>query len=371
MRTEKDVLKALRDGNVALPPLRARLVEPQPKLRALAGDRYQPDAIIELARRSGRPRRWKFLAELKAQSTPQAFDNALRDIQPAAAKTGMNPMIVLPYLSPENLARLEQADVSGLDLCGNGVITVPGELLVVRTGQPNRFPRSEPIRNVYRGDSSLVGRSFLLRPTYGAVGQIVTTIKSSGADISFATVSKVLKTLEADLIVGRSQEQGIQLLQADKLLDELAANYRAPKVIERRIGKLTISSERELPQAVMEGARRIGANLILTGAASASRYSVLAREPIVAVYCNVSPTDVLAAVGGRFEETDRFPNVDLIHTEDRPPYFDAATEGGIGYSSPVQAYLELMAGGDKRQRETADQVRQYVLRRVREYRPRA
>jgi len=33
----------------------------------------------------------------------------------------------------------------------------------------------------------------------------------------------------------------------------------------------------------------------------------------------------------------------------------------------VQTYLELMSG-DKRQRGTAGQVREYVLRRVREYR---
>jgi hypothetical protein len=360
--TEEDILRALGAGEVALPPLAVRLVERRPRLRALGDGSYQPDALVEISRKR---RRWKFAAELKANSTPRAFDAALSAIRPAADKAKLLPLIVVPYLSPDNLARLETEGVSGLDLCGNGVVTVADELLVMRTGQPNRYPRSEPIRNVYRGDSSFVGRAFLVQPVYGAVGEIVTTVTRGGGEISFATVSKVLKTLEADLIVGRSSAE-IRLLQADKLLDELAENYRPPKAVERFVGNVALG-ERELAPALKKGAQRIGARLVFTGAASAPRYSVLAREPVVAAYCDVAPNDLLSAAAVTFEETDRFPNVDLTWTRDGLPYFDTAVDDGVPSASPVQSYLELMAG-DKRQRETAAQVRDYVLRRVREYR---
>jgi len=362
MVTEEKILRALAEGKVDLPPLAVSLIERKPQPRVLARDPYRPDALIGVA--WGR-RRWRFLAELKTTATPLAFEAALGAVRPAATKTQLNPMVVVPYLSAENLTRLEEAGVSGLDLCGNGVIAVPGEVLVVRTGQPNRFPRSEPIRNVYRGDSSLVGRVFLAKPIYRAVGQIVTAIQERGGSITFATVSKVLKTLQADLIVGRSSDQ-ITLLQAGKLLDQLATNYRPPKVVERWVGKVTVA-ERELPKALAEAARRIGSRLLLTGAASASRYSVLGREPVLVVYCTVAPREVLSAMGTKFEETDRFPNVDLTCTNDGPPYFESASQDGVEYASPVQAYLELMSG-DKRQRETAEQVRQYVLTRVGKYR---
>jgi len=356
--TEEDIYRALDDGKISLSPLVVRLLEREPTLRALGDSPYRPDALVEVSQDR---RRWKFLAELKAASTPQAFNNAIAAIQPAAAKAKFLPMIIMPYLSHENIVCLGVKGISGLDLCGNGVVTIGSELFVARTGQPNLYPRSEPIRNVYRGDSSLVGRAFLIKPTYNAVGEIVTTVKRGGGDISFATVSKVLKTFEADLIVGRSAE-GIRLLQADKLLDELAANYRPPKVVDRYVGKVALN-ESELIQAL----GRSEARLVLTGAASAARYSVLAREPIVAAYCTVAPKDVLSALGANFEETDRFPNVDLAFTRDGLPYFDSATEDGVPYASPVQTYLELMSG-DKRQRGTAGQVREYVLRRVREYR---
>jgi hypothetical protein len=362
MLAEKDIFKALKNGKVALPPLIVSLIEHEPKLRAFANDSYRPDALVVVA--NGR-RRWKFLAELKAVATAKAFENACAAIKPASAKVKLNPMIVLPYLSPENLAELESTGVSGIDLCGNGIIAVPGELLVLRTGQPNRFPRTEPIRNVYRGDSSLVGRVFLSQPIYNAVGEIVSAVKRRGSNISFPTVSKVLKTFEADLIIERSRDK-TKLLQADKLLDQLVANYRPPKVTERYVGKVALG-ERELPLALTEAASRLGAKFTLAGTTSAGRYSVLAREPVVAAYSDVSPNDLLSALGVKFEETNRFPNIDLMSTDDSLPYFEPATDAGVIYASPVQTYLELMAG-DKRLRETADQVREFVLNRVREYR---
>jgi hypothetical protein len=361
MPTEEDMFKALEGGKVQLPPLTMRLVQREPKPRLLANDSYRPDALVEATR--GR-QRWKFLAELKGTSTAQAFEDALNAIQPAAAKSRLHPMVVLPYLSPENLSRLENAGISGLDLCGNGIVTVPDELFVMRTGQPNRFPRSEPIRNVYRGDSSYVGRAFLAKPIYQAVGEIVSTIQNKGGSVSFATVSKVLKTLEADLIVERSEGQ-IKLIQPEKLLEQLAENYRPPKAIERFVGKIAVE-ERELPRRLTDAAIRFGAELLITGSASAARYSVLAREPVVAAYCDAPPKELLTASGLSFEETNRFPNVDLTYTHDKLPFFEPAPQDGVKYASAVQVYLELMSG-DKRQRESAEQVREYLKRTIRDY----
>ena len=46
-------------------------------------------------------------------------------------------------------------------------------------------------------------------------------------------------------------------------------------------------------------------------------------------------------------------------------YFDARRESGLVWASPVQTYLELNAG-DKRDQETALQVRELILRGVQE-----
>jgi len=54
-------------------------------------------------------------------------------------------MIVTPYLSPERLNELEERGISGVDLSGNGIVVIPGEMFVRRTGEPNRFPTGRRI----------------------------------------------------------------------------------------------------------------------------------------------------------------------------------------------------------------------------------
>jgi hypothetical protein len=71
-------------------------------------------------------------------------------------------MVMAPCLGPDALDRLLERSVSGIEFSGNGVIRVPGEWLVLRTGSGNRYPDNKPIRAVYWGTSSLVGRALLL-----------------------------------------------------------------------------------------------------------------------------------------------------------------------------------------------------------------
>lgn len=145
-------------------------------------------------------------------------------------------MLIMPFLSEQQLQELEQQRISGIDLCGNGVVIVPGIFAVFRSGERNRFSSSAPIKNIYRKNSSMVGRVFLARSSYGTVQEICTEVNRRNMlvkcgdkkPMSLSTVSKSLKTLEEDLIVER--KGAIQLLQADKLLEELSENYVPPKV---------------------------------------------------------------------------------------------------------------------------------------------
>ena len=77
--------------------------------------------------------------------------------------------MVVPFLNERALDDLEARSVSGIDLCGNGVVIVPGEWYVRRTGQPNLFRAEGVIKNVYRKSSSVVARLFLARPEFDSV----------------------------------------------------------------------------------------------------------------------------------------------------------------------------------------------------------
>jgi hypothetical protein len=59
-------------------------------------------------------------------------------------------------------------------------------------------------------------------------------------------------------------------------------------------------------------------------------------------------------------QSDRFPNLELLETEDEPVYFDARQKDGFWWASPLQVYMELMVG-DKRDQETAEQLKTLVL----------
>jgi hypothetical protein len=93
-----------------------------------------------------------------------------------------------------------------------------------------------------------------------------------------------------------------------------------------------------------------------TGSSSAGQYAVMAREPIQSLYWS-NLESLLKRLGPDLEETSRFPNIELLETDDDFVYFDARDDLA---ASPVQTYLELMQG-DKREQETAEQLRKAIL----------
>ena len=115
-----------------------------------------------------------FAVECKSASSARAVREATAQVRryvEANRERDYLPLIVVPFLDEERLKELEQEGVSGVDLCGNGVVVVPNKLAIYRTGTPNLFRSSAPIKNIYRRNSSIVGRVFLARPRYGAVAK--------------------------------------------------------------------------------------------------------------------------------------------------------------------------------------------------------
>jgi hypothetical protein len=165
-----------------------------------------------------------------------------------------------------------------------------------------------------------------------------------------SAVSKVLRVLEDDLLVARSGAD-IRTVQADSLLERLGANYRPPRLTGRKRFRWTGRID-ELP------ARLRGA-VVVTGAASGDRYSVMPRGSVLQCYCR-SIGAIEQTLGSRLEEVETFPDLELLETDDPTVYFDSRETETLPFASPVQAWLELQAG-DKRQRDSAEVVRAAVL----------
>ncbi|MFH1922386.1 MAG: hypothetical protein ABIP48_21195, partial [Planctomycetota bacterium] len=265
-----------------------------------------------------------------------------------------------PYLPEPQLPLLQERQVSGVDLSGNALIMVPDEILVSRTGAPNNFRRAGVIKNVYRKNSSIVPRVFLLKPQYDSSTEVMDEIRSRGGIITQATISKVCSSLDQDLVIERTKGQlprtrSLRLIQPDKLLGLLTENYAPPLINQRLTAKTTLTPD-QFRRRLMEWGREAIEKAALTGFSSAGQYAVMAREPIQSLYCS-NLESLLERLGPDLEETSRFLNIELLETDEDFVYFDARDNL---VASPVQTYLELMQG-DKRQQETAEQLRKTIL----------
>ncbi len=342
--SEADMLALLKSGEISVPPLMLQW--------SAAESRGQgPDAKAEV---SWKGQKFRFVAEIKGRSTPKVCAQAIAQAIAYADRTGDNPMVVLPYLAPERLNDIERSGASGIDLCGNALVQVPGTLFVLRSGAPNKFPESYPIRAVYRGATSLVARALLLRAESDSLSDLDQFIRSRGGSLTLTTISKALRRMEDDVLIERRGGRA-RLLQAESLLDKLAAAYQPPRLRRTFLGSTGIPRE-----ALGETLSAMKTRAAFTGQTSTDRYAIMGREDRVRIYCE-SITELLDSLGTKVKPGDRFANLELRETEDPTVYFDIRKLGSLPFASPIQTYLEL-ATGDKREQDAAEQVCSLILK---------
>ncbi|HYL99429.1 MAG TPA: hypothetical protein VEZ90_10780 [Blastocatellia bacterium] len=376
--TEREIVAKVK-AKLNFPPLRTVDVQAEPDLGPTANKRLRPDLAVTLAWR-GIERR--FLAEVRSLATPKTLAGAIYQARQYAKAAGDEryPLVLAPFLSPEALDRLEEEDVSGIDLCGNGIVSTSG-WLIYRTGAPNIYPMSAPIKNVFRGTSSLVARVFLMRETYSSVNDVYEEIKQRGGEITLPTVSKALKALQEELLIGRDMREltkqamlqaargyppgqtpdrergtpqkgrapdtGIVLLDSGRLLEAIERNYRRPTARRRLRGRF--GTDRRLALATI--ASNADERNIRVVADDPTRYIPISASgnPMV-----IYTTSVETAMRGlSFSEDDRFPDFEWVETDEPSIYFDRRRDEEFYWTSPLETYLILRSGG-KREKELAE-----------------
>jgi hypothetical protein len=117
--------------------------------------------------------------------------------------------------------------VSGIDLCGNGIVYVPNRICVVRTGQPNLYPDSRPVADPFRGRSGLVARMLIEHLNWGTLSELTEAIEKQ-AQLKGPSLSQVSKTISAyaeELLVIKERNT-IRLADPIRMLDQLGKNWR-------------------------------------------------------------------------------------------------------------------------------------------------
>jgi hypothetical protein len=345
---EEDLLKRLTAGSVLLRPL---------EIKSLRRKADHIDAWLELGFPADRES-FPFLVEAKSQNTPLAVHGAIAQAKRYVANCPQSdrkpqPMIYVPYLSPERLDDLEREQISGVDMCGNGLIIVPGRIYILRRGYANTTPQSKPLNNPYAGRSSLVARMLLSSRHCERVKDLHVGIHLEGASISLAQVSKAVSALEDDLILWRMGI--ISLREPALLLDRLGQAFE--KIRPKRQQAVRLVPGTDWVRALNMESRLKWA---VTGESSAARYATLGQsgpKRIAVSDLNLA----ISQINCTPEPIPNFADLELLETDDPGVYFqNQIDDKGMRWASPLQAWLELQAG-DARQQEAAKAIRTRIM----------
>lgn len=292
----------------------------------------------------------RFLVEIKSRSVPQIVERGIGQIKKLVniADENYYPALLVPYLSNSVVDLLKENNISGIDLNGNYFI-VTDEIVGIRLDRKNEYKESAPIKNVYSGNSSIVGR-FLLKGkrVFNSVNEIYEGIRNSGGDITLSTVSKVLSRLSDDLVL-QKDNTGIFLLQPQKLLQNLKNNYKPPRPI--KILRLKLPGNREETKSVLN--KYLYNSWMWSGESSADYHATTTPPGELTVFTNASyREEILNLVDIRFYNCTLL----MLSQEQNYLFFDSMDN----YASKVQTYLELMQF-DKREKEVAMDIAREIL----------
>ena len=219
---ENEIISELTSQEDIFQPLMVKNVNIESSLTS----GYKIDAIIEFSIQDGPS--FNAAVELLSISTPKEISlksKVLGNFDAEFKSKKLVPMIIAPYISKKESKLLIQEGISWIDLSGNMIVKISPNIYIERTGNPNKFPDTSPIKKIYEGTSSLVGRALLLNPEgYSSMYKIVDFINDRNAKITNATVSKVLRALEEELLVSRNESE-IRIKKPEALLDNLAQGY--------------------------------------------------------------------------------------------------------------------------------------------------
>jgi len=356
--TEKQVIQSLTSMGERYAPLKInRLIE-----RTSLPDGCQVDAVIEFSIQNGPS--FKAIVEIKTVATPQNILIGARLLTACVAndkEPDRVPLFVAPYIGTKQAKILADKGISWIDLSGNMSVRVSNRVYIERTGKPNRFPDTAPIKKIFQGTSSLVSRALLLKPEgFSSLYEMVDFINNRNAKITLSTVSKVLKSLEEDLLITKSKKL-IYVTNAERLLERLAVSY--VNSTERKAGE-TYRFATDKPDAMfLAFNERLSIDYVACGF-FAAQIKGLAVTDKITIFVRSMERVKRAAVRNQIQITPdaEFGNVSITESSDPGVWFNADIKPRSAIVDDIELYLEMIA--DKpRGPKIAEQLKRRILQK--------
>ena len=328
-----------------------------------------PEISVESIRFEGGPpdltmtlnvagRKVTLYGELKSNCSPLRVAQIapwLRQLKQGRPDAGV--AIICPNLSPESQRICIENGIDFIDLAGNVSIRIPGSLYIYRTGRKRSAQtESSPLRDPFSGRASRILRVLLEKPRPWRIGEIAEELGNASQsfgpfdfNISIASVSKTLKSLNEQLLV-RRQNSTVVIPDPKKLLLTWADKYR-----ERYKWRMRSSFKIRNPfgdelSDVSQGLREKAPYFAFTGVVAASREAPYVDLNTIDV---LVPRDTATMLRSIEPETARGADLRIIIPYDSGVFLYSRNTAGIPIVSPVQVFLDLYARGgrDLRQAE--------------------
>jgi hypothetical protein len=348
LKNENQMMAMLGSQPNLLEPLKIESLEREIEIKAF-GNKYRIDGILRI---SFGDKSMTLLLEAKTTTAPSILETGLELLQNLKNYTNYGQYIstlYVPYLSERVIDKLKDKSASGIDMNGNYYIISP-DFVAIRLDKKNKFREQRTIKGIYSRNSSIVARYLLKQKIVNNnLSFIENNIASLWFTLSIGTISKVLKSLEEDLMITRNDNQ-ISVIQPGMLLDKLVKRYKKPEVLEKIY--LRLSEDRNEARDVIN--QIIGNNnWIWTGESSAELYTSTTPSNKFYIYSlsNYSPNDLI----GNYID-NKFYNYVIYYIKDRYVFFDSYNN----YASNIQTFIEL-SHLDKREKEIAEDIKRDII----------
>jgi DNA-binding transcriptional regulator YhcF (GntR family) len=193
-----------------------------------------------------------------------------------AGRTGLVPLIVVPYAGVGLRRACEENNVNYLDLTGWASIRTDSPAITVRTAGAERDPRPTRPATITRLSGPGAGR--IVRALLASREPLGVRALAERANVAPGTVSKVLKVLDAEAVVDREPGGQVVAVRKRSLVDRWTRDYQFLRAN-------TIAwylAPRGVQQAI-DRARAGGLTLVGTGAVALRRYLPEERVPVTAL----------------------------------------------------------------------------------------
>lgn len=355
--TEEEIIRELQSNAESYAPLRMIRFEKSNSVAQNCG----ADALAEFSIPDGPS--FRALIEIKSVSNPKAIMNGCQFLanclQREDAKN-LIPILIASYIGRQQIDMLAREGISWIDLSGNMVIRVGKKIYIERTGKANKFPDTAPIKRIFQGTSSLVARSLLLKPEgFSSLYEIVNFINSRDGTITISTVSKVLQSLENELLI-KKEKSGFYATEAERLLERLAEGYRnSVKRQARKTYRYAIKNQQDVFTALSERSLDYAA----CGFYAAKLKGLAMTDEIILLIKSLEETKwAFELVSLDIKPDAEFGQLLLIETKDPCVWFNVQKQPFANVVDDLELYLEMLEARP-RGPAIAEQLRSRILKK--------